>query len=205
VVQATSQQPTAPPRTTLGRATGQLAGPAATQPPAQSRRGLVFGLLGILAAGGAITAVAMAGSGSSAVSDAPPAAPDAATEIATAPPPLDAAPVVIDAAPAPPPMIEVRIRSRPTGAEVRFEGAPAVLGLTPFRERRPAVDGELLYTVTKKGYKPEEVRAPGDRAALLSITLERERRTTARPTGSSKPAGTKAGEEPKKPDPGSYR
>jgi serine/threonine-protein kinase len=173
-----------PAPTTLSGAVGQAGG--TLPPPRSSKKGLVFGIVGVLAVAGGIAGVVVAKGGSSDAQPDKVAAAPPETKIAVTPPPPPPMPVT---PPAPPPMpvekpadpppapakVSITIQSKPAGAQVFVGTDKEPRGNTPYvlevDKGSPAVDIKLVA----KGYQPKKAKVTSAESTTLALTLDKAR------------------------------
>ena len=150
-------------------------------PRPRSARWPLVALLGVAVVGGAAFALRSAGGPSSDPATARAAvAPAAAT--ASPPPSPPTAPPAAASPPAPKPAatIAVSIASEPAGARVVRERDGADIGVTPFKESRPAAPGVEKMRLELDGYRPELLVVPLDRGVALEFALTKVEREAAK-------------------------
>jgi len=81
--------------------------------------------------------------------------------------------------------VKLILRSEPPGAEVRIEGAPRVVGITPTELRLPKSDAARTYVVSKPGYRDakQTVVPSEDQDVLVRLVVVPKRPAKTPPPG----------------------
>lgn len=188
--------------TTFGQGTGEL---AEDEELPRSRKGLIFGIVGAMAAAGLAAFFLLGRGGESAAPPSP-----TTTEMGVAAP-EPAAPIVAE--PQKPQKVTIMFRSEPAGVEVRRKANGAVMGVTPFDEDLPYGKEPIDFVFAKDGFETKTLALVPDISTKLSTALARaaqpepeEQEPARRPVASNgrgakgKPAPPKR-EEPPAPPP----
>ena len=105
-----------------------------------------------------------------------------APPVEVVPPPT---PIVSASVPAP---VRFTIASKPTGAQVYRVADGVRVGVTPYVTERAPTDGELIYSVQRKGFKDIRVVFPADRGGEADVELHRQHTVRTEPKDTPEPS-----------------